>query len=396
MFKKAALTALCTTLLFSHSSQAKNPADDSSKLAPTVEELRLLDASKKMPLVVGYFATEIANFSHGMREAANFDALRTLVDSQGRKLWQQAVARAKAKADYDDRGLYWARLTVSKLLRQQGTKFPLSQSQRRQLLALWEDSSRGVTDIDFAAAKGEKKILLTGFDPFLLDRNIDQSNPSGVAALMLDGETLMIDGVKTRIETLMVPVRFGDFDEGMIERVLTPYMQGPAVDMVVTVSMGRKDFDLERFPGRRRSATVPGNLNITTGASPTNPLPPLLDGVDHPGAEFVEFSLPVSAMQKAGGRFQVIDNHKITTLDKGEFEPQTLAELKGEISVKGSGGSYLSNEISYRSVALRDKLGVTLPVGHVHTPRIKAFEPDTEKAIITQLREMLRQASLTL
>lgn len=395
----ARLSASCLislTGLMSLPALAK-PEDDATRLPPTVEEQRLFDASKSMPSVVAHFFNEIAHFSHGMREATSVDTLSQHVRQQGNLLWQRAVTRAKQQKDYDDRGLYWTRLTISKLLRQQGTKFPISHQQRQALLTQWEESSRGINEVTFSAA-GMKKILLTGFDPFLLDRHINQSNPSGVAALMLDGEILTIDGVKTQIETVMIPVRFEDFDQGLIERTLTPYMQsGPnQVDMVVTVSMGRKDFDLERFPARRRATETPDNLNVRTGAGPTNPLPPLLDGNVHPGPEFVEFSLPVSAMQQAQGEFKIIDNHKIATLNRGEFEATTLAELNGETSVKGSGGQYLSNEISYRSIALRDTLGVKLPVGHVHTPRIAAFEPVTEKAIVEQLREMLRLASQTL
>ena len=66
-----------------------------------------------------------------------------------------------------------------------------------------------------------------------------------------------------------------------------------------------------------------------------------------------------------------------------------LVQLATETSVQGSGGGYLSNEVSYRSIVLRNKLNASLPVGHIHTPRIKAFEPATSKKIVEQIKQML-------
>ena len=180
---------------------------------------------------------------------------------------------------------------------------------------MWEDGSRGLTTISYSDDPTIDRIFLTGFDPFLLDRNIDQSNPSGVTALLLDGVIFEFKGKKIQIETVMIPVRFDDFDQDLIERILTPLMAPEKkIDLITTISMGRKSFDLERFPGKRRSATISGNRNVITGASPVNPLIPLLKSKAHDGAEFVEFSLPVKLMQQATGVFKINDNHQVTTL----------------------------------------------------------------------------------
>ena len=50
---------------------------------------------------------------------------------------------------------------------------------------------------------------------------------------------------------------------------------------------------------------------------------------------------------------------------------------------------YLSNEISYRSIVLRNKLGSTIPTGHIHTPRISDFNAKTNQAIVEQIKAML-------
>ena len=213
------------------------------------------------------------------------------------------------------------------------------------LLSTLERGSRGQYDLAYSQAL-RKKILITGFDPFLLDEHIDQSNPSGVAALLLDGQVLSHQGIRAEINTVMIPVRYKDFDEGLIESLLAPYYALNNVDMVVTISMGREHFDLERFPGKRRSVTAPDNANIVYGGTQTAPKISSLNGRPLPGAEFVEFSLPVAHMQKAQGPYEINDNHEVTTLEK-TFKPSSLAELEGAIAVNGGGGG-----ITYRMKSL--------------------------------------------
>jgi len=42
----------------------------------------------------------------------------------------------------------------------------------------------------------------------------------------------------------------------------------------------------------------------------------------------------------------------------------------------GGGGNYLSNESAYRNTLLRDRIGLTIPAGHIHTPLMQHFETD--------------------
>lgn len=359
----------------------------------SVEESRIDKAQQAHPEMTRAFAASINQFSHELNKVQRAGQLKSVIIKSGNALFLKAVEQLQQGNTFDDRPLYWARLQMAKLIRGNDVFRALSTEVQAEFIRLFEFSSRGDNDVSFNT-KARKKILVTGFDPFFLDRNLAQSNPSGVAAMYLDGKVLELDGELVEVQSLMIPVRFADFDQGMIEQMLAERM--PHVDMVATISMGREEFDLERFPGLRRSSKAPGNLNIYTGATSDNPLQPFLYGEAMTTPEFVEFSLPVKAMQKAKGPYQVIDNHKVETVAKGNIEPKTLDELQGQISVQGSGGGYLSNEISYRSIVLRDQIKPNLPVGHIHTPRIKQWQREEVKGIVLQIEDMLRQVIPTL
>lgn len=356
----------------------------------TVEELRIEKASKAMPKVLSAFSDEVNQFEKQWQAAASYQQASDLIDDYAKQLWRDAKARIIKTNSFDDRELYWARLLSSKIIRTSKPQFAMTDSEQTTLLTMLENGSRGRTDLDYSK-KTDKRILITGFDPFLLDRNINQSNPSGVAALLLDGQVINYNGISAEINTVMVPVRYEDFDQGIIESLLAPYYALNNVDMIATISMGGKDFDLERFPGKRRSVTAPDNANIVYGGTATAPKISSLNDRPLPGNEFVTFSLPVKQMQKAKGPFPINDNHKVVTLEKA-FEPKSLKELEGATAVKGGGGGYLSNEISYRSIRLRDELNSDIPTGHIHTPRIQQFEPETEAKIVKQIKAMLEQS----
>ncbi len=377
---------LATSLIASSFAALSNPL--------TVEEQRINKAQSAMPNVLKAFTPQVSNFEQQFKELNNFKSAKALVQNFSFELWENAKQRIAKTNNYDDRELYWARLLSSKVIRTTSPKFSITQAQLNTLLTLLEEGSRGRTDLAFSSGS-TKKILLTGFDPFLLDKNINQSNPSGVAALLLDGQVINYNGISAEINTVMVPVRYEDFDQGIIESLLAPYYALNNVDMVVTVSMGRTEFDLERFPGKRRSVTAPDNANIVYGGTQTNPVIPKLNGRPLPGNEFVKFSLPVNYMQQAKGPYKVIDNHEVTTLEK-TYKAGSYGELKNSIAVNGGGGGYLSNEISYRSIRLRDALNSSIPTGHIHTPRIQQFEPETEAKIVKQIKAMLEQSLIAL
>jgi pyrrolidone-carboxylate peptidase len=381
---KSLAIAISLGLVFSAQSNVVNNTE------LTVEELRIDKAIKSMPDVALRLSARVDEFTQQVNQATNYTVLTQLVIRHGTGLWLDAKTSFNQLNDVDDRPLYWARIQMSKALRSSKTFAELFSNQQEKLLWSLELISRGQMDIKFDK-NTDKKILLTGFDPFFLDKHIDQSNPSGVVALSLDDIVVSMEGQTAEIEVLIVPVRFADFDQGMIEELLKPYIADKSVDMVLTVSMGRENFDLERYPALRRSANAPDNLNILTGATKSNPLVPKLHNTELRGPEFVEFSLPISSMLKGSGKYQVNDNRKVSTLSGGTFNGQALVDLIKQTSVSGSGGSYLSNEISYRSILLRDQFNLTLPVGHIHTPRIKAYDQQALTDIINQTKNIITQ-----
>jgi hypothetical protein len=46
----------------------------------------------------------------------------------------------------------------------------------------------------------------------------------------------------------------------------------------------------------------------------------------------------------------------------------------GSCAYSGGGGNYLSNESAYRNTLLRDRMGLSIPAGHIHTPNMQHFD----------------------
>ena len=365
-----------------------------AKLPLNIEEQRVIKAEEAMPEVSTHF--DWFAFKKSWPQKDTFILAQQSLSLLGNQLWQYSKEQAKNGQVVDDRPLYWTRLAIISFVKATPTQY--SQTELAALVETFENTSRGRNDLTYKQAT-DKRILLTGFDPFLLDRNIKQSNPSGLAALLLDGVVIeyMQNGKKitAEINTAMIPVRYDDFDQGEVESLLAPFYALNSVDLIATLSMGRSDFDLEHFPGLRRSATAPDNVNVYTGANKNNPLIPSLLAAPLKGDEFVLFSLPYQAMMKAKGRYKINDNRGVTILESGtakNITANSLTELVDKVAVQGGGGGYLSNEISYRSIALRNKLGSIIPTGHIHTPRISGFDTATNQAIMSQIEAMLVQA----
>lgn len=354
----------------------------------TVEEIRLYKADDVIPEIINRYDSTVNNFITDYRNADSFEAAKNITQKHSQALWETATKDLQqTPSTFDDRPLYWARLKMSKAVHLGKSNQAFSREQISQLVEIIDQTSRGYSDIKFKG-NSDTKILITGFDPFLLDRNIKQSNPSGVAALWLDNKVIKKDGETIEIQAAMFPVKYQDFDQGIVEKVTELYLKNNSIDMLATISMGREHFDLEHFPGRRRSASAPGNNNMHSGGSRTNPVIPKLGNKPLQGPEFVEYTLPYEAMMQTKGKYKINDRRQVTTLEK-TFKPNSLQELEGAIAVEGGGGGYLSNEISYRTVLLGNKLGATVPTGHIHTPRIKSFDKEVIQEIVEQIQRML-------
>jgi hypothetical protein len=255
--------------------------------------------------------------------------------------------------------------------------FGLGESQRAALLADLERTSRGQADIGFRpAGKGTKRVLVTGFDPFTLDRDIRISNPSGATALALDGTVIETADGPARVETAVFPVRWQDFEEGTVERTLRPHLKH--VDLFTTVSQGRVGrFDVERTNGAWRGG-FPDNDNVSRTETV-----PVADPASQP--QWTTTTLPYGQIVAADtGRFPVYDNTSVTEIPAGGTESVVRPDgpTTGSTARAGGGGNYLSNEIAYRATLLRDRLGLrdSLPGGHVHTPVLQFGTGNTDPA----------------
>ncbi|MFE4750001.1 pyroglutamyl peptidase [Streptomyces mirabilis] len=363
---------------------AAAPTASAAAAAPaTVEEQRLDQTAPQEILRRSGFDTVATGFARALARAGSFGQAERVVAGQGARLWQRAVDRAQGRGPAggdlsrdDDRPLYWARLGMTREVRQWEPEFGLTDTQRASLLAELEENSRGENAIRYPHAKGVKRILLTGFDPFTLDRDVRISNPSGATALALDGTTIQTADGPARIETAVFPVRWQDFAQGTVERTLR--RQLPRVDLFTTVSQGRVGrFDVERTNGAWRGG-FPDNENV----SRTETIP-VTDPASQP--QWTSTTLPYARIVAAAtGRFPVYDHTSVTEIPAGGTDPVVRPDgpTAGSTARAGGGGDYLSNEIAYRATLLRDRLGLhdSLPGGHVHTPVLQFGTGNTDPA----------------
>ncbi|MFF3844216.1 pyroglutamyl peptidase [Streptomyces sp. NPDC002328] len=353
-------------------------------LAPTVEEQRLDRAVPQEILAASGFDTAAPRLARLLASARSYAQARRVVVGEGSALWRRAVDRAQGRGPAggelsrdDDRPLYWARLGLTRELRTWQPGFGLSETRRAALLAELERASRGQADIAHPPArKGLKRVLVTGFDPFTLDRDIRISNPSGASALALDGTVIETADGPARVETAVFPVRWRDFADGAVERTLRPHLRH--VDLFATVSQGRVGrFDVERTNGAWRGG-FPDNENVSRTETV-----PVADPASQP--QWTTTTLPYARIVAAGtGPFPVYDNTGVTEIPAGGGEPVVRPDgpTPGSAARAGGGGNYLSNEIAYRATLLRDRLGLrdTLPGGHVHTPVLQFGAGNTDPA----------------
>jgi hypothetical protein len=353
----------------------------------------------------------------------------------------------------DDRMLYWARLLMNKTLRAWEPSFAMSVEQRAELDWEFERASRGQLDIVLPPGANYVRIVISGFDPFTLgppgatdDVSIRIGNPSGAAALAYDGYEFQLPNGKTaHFETFILPVNYAPFERGMEEDTLGPWFKaGPSrVDISITMSQGSGwRFKLEEYNGRFHGE-FEGNDNIATCIPPTpgGPVFPATTGCsiqpperwlgykslpwqkDKP-PQFVDSTLPVAAMiaantgaavprppdSQASGTnaFDVVWGYNYSVFPncaqeqvQSFYEPvSTTYPPPGNpqppstavCARSGGGGDYLSNESAYRATLLRDIMGLTIPVGHIHTPTMTRFQAGNESAITDAKFEAYRAA----
>lgn len=350
-------------------SRGANPTTEERRAVPETGGATWLPSTSSQLLASSGLERLLPTLSGALASAGSLARARTVAQTQGRALWAAATGRtAGLTPGDDDRPLYWARLAMTRIIRQWEPSFRLSDADRTGIITAFEDASRGTTDISFGPPSATKRILISGFDPFGFESatygGTAAANPSAAAALALDATTLHHGSVDARVESVVFPVRFADFDAGLIERVIRPYLSGSqAVNMLMTISMGAPgdDFEVEEHAGRRRSGGFPDNADDTSVGEPS--------GLAS-GPEFLRTSLPSSARRQLGRTAPNVPERRITEIRPGETTARTsdTGPSPGSRSVQGSGGGYLSNEIFYRVALMRRTDGSSVPVGHLHTP----------------------------
>ncbi|MCV9928123.1 hypothetical protein OIU83_10690 [Flavobacterium sp. LS1R49] len=332
---------------------------------------------------------------------ANFyNNVKTLVENSALSIWNQAIStvQANSNANPDDRPLYWARLKMQVALKSH-PYFGGGNNAKDldNLILLFEEKSRNYTSV-INAPVGTNKILITGFDPFQLENDIEQWNPSGIAILSLHGKLIN----NTYIQTMIFPVRYKDFDKGYVEKYIFPHIAN--VKMIITVSQGRYRFDIERFASKFRTKTSTDNLNIKN----TNHIFYLPNGnkIEQTSLskipEFLETTLPIAHMIPGTlGNNRVVYNQEyqsnISSLQYSSANSginNLSAPAIGEIALNGSGGTYLSNEIFFRVAVLRNHLNLNdnLKSGHLHVPILDVNNYSLAANFIVETTKILKDA----
>ncbi|WP_189221787.1 hypothetical protein [Saccharothrix coeruleofusca] len=374
---------LALTLLAAPAVAQAQPQQCFDAAAPiTVEEQRLDDTlGEGQPAVgpelvrLGGFDDEVSRFTTALCRLSPGREATTLAATTGNDLWRAAVRRAQSPQtwdSYDDRPLYWARLQLTKALRQwRPVRGELPADQRAALVTTLDRASRGLGDASFPS--GVRRVAVTGFDPFQLDGNsVRRANPAGAAALQLDGRVFDTPQGRVVVQAAVLPVLWGTFDEGIVEQFYGNLLRSSArPDAIVTISQGRGgQFDVERWAARWR-----GGFWDNNDVSSTGPVPDAA-GWPQPSLEFIETTLPHQRMVEADtGQFPVFYNREFcewplgTTPGEGFPDCRTDEPTPGAAAASGSGGDYLSNESMYRANRVRVGLNATTTAGgHLHIP----------------------------
>ncbi|MDP0397407.1 hypothetical protein [Tsukamurella strandjordii] len=295
------------------------------------------------------------------------------------ELFRAAVRRAQgAGAGFtaDDRPLYWARLALIRAVR--AWRPAVTDAERTRIVTTIDEVSRGQR-----RAPSGRTVLVTGFDPFRLNRDIRQGNPSGAIALALDGTVIDTPAGRVTVVAMLFPVRWRDFGAGMVERAVTPFLApGPSRAVgFTTISQGRPGkFDLEAINGVWRGGASDNEAACYRGPAPVAAQAP----------QWTRSTLPMAAISAAAqGRYPVARNSEIsyaagpnpatsTVCDLPKLPSTTTTEAPpaSAMARQGAGGDYLSNEIGYRVTLVRDRLGASVPGGHVHTPVLDGLPAD--------------------
>lgn len=345
---------------------------------------------------------------------------------KGTELWELGNTLAQS-ATKDDRPLYWARLQAIAALRAYYRRNPNLSTLPPATVDQFEWPSRGLDQarggiIFPPEAANARKVIVTGFDPFELPSQPDQSNPSGLVALEFNGKPIDQLQPPVFVRSAVFPVRYRDFDAGLVERAMGASLG--SVVLILTCSRNDSDYyDVERFASKRRlgavdnenkgsTANVPGNREFFESTLPyegviTSDIQTRrLDGPNRPYTPFVtDQSYKVVGASGVRQRYSRSSPGQMPPVVPGSFRPEPVddgnvheeaawikqSDVPTGVADEGSGYSYLSNEIFYRTARERDRLRPSLASGHLHLPFVSAGAKWSRTMLISGTKEALKR-----
>ncbi|HEY1403378.1 MAG TPA: IPT/TIG domain-containing protein, partial [Pyrinomonadaceae bacterium] len=345
---------------------------------------------------------------------------------KGERLWELGYTLVQA-ATKDDRPLYWARLQAIAALRAYYRRNPNLSMLAPGTVDQFEWPSRGLDQatggiIFPPAAVNARKAIVTGFDPFRLPSQPGQSNPSGLIALELNGKSVERVQPPVYVRSAIFPVRYRDFDANLVEMAMGVSLG--SVALILTCSLNNSDYyDVERFAAKARvqfednenkkpAAVVPGNKEFFESTLPYERVvngdvqTRRLAGPNRASTPFVtDQSYKAVGVTGERGRGSRSSPGQMPPVVPGSFRPEPVddgsvneeAAWKKQpdaptgTALEGSGGSYLSNEIFYRTARERDRLRPALASGHFHLPLVTADTAWDRTGLIAGVKEALRR-----
>jgi len=327
-------------------------------------------------------------------EDLKLNDIKARVKTDAKKLWDVAVKQVQT-GNLDDRPLYWARNKMQVSLKrnplfEKDINFETStvnkDSQLEKIIQLFEEQSRNYTNIDFSKAAGKKKVLITGFDPFQLNPDpefnsslgIDSANiynPSGIVALFLNNnQESLVKNIC--IQTCIFPVRYEDFDNECVEKVIKKHIE--EVDMIMTTSLnGVNDwFDIEQNAIEYRGGL---HDNICIGGQDYKAMKYNEKRfISNTNTDRINTTLPQEKIFGSSNLFSKYIANLVVKYD--------ISTPKNE----GSGSNYLSNEVMFRATKIRGLSNK--PVGHLHLANLKTLSriQEVNNVVVEIIKNILK------
>ena len=155
------------------------------------EESRLVRARKELPDIASKFDPLLKSLDEALADHSS-DACE-LARHFGRELIKLSFTQSgESHKLVDDRPLYWSRLMGMVLIRHVLSKRSGENPESiEETCNLFECESRALLDDSSGQTQeSQQPIFLGCFDPFTLDNNLAQSNPSAVIAFSLGRESI--------------------------------------------------------------------------------------------------------------------------------------------------------------------------------------------------------------